>query len=332
MPALLGRSVLLVLLLLTTVQTSRADVSTDCDSDGLSDLIYVVSDTAGKNLYCAKSSTPDVAPEKVAVVGASGDTIALGSWLAPGAFNIGYIQSRSTGLIWKVVTATDPVLEYSQVEFGKRGNVIVLGGDFNGDGIGDGALVEYDKPELNWRVWHNPLAVKPGKKRKVISFGQSNTDRVFFMNPDGKRDRLAVMGERKGRATLILKDVVTGKSSRAYTGFPKFLIGGDRPRPFALQTGDGEDVIAALYEDETDTRLYVFNYKGQRIRVKGFVGLFDLSVGDYDEAQPGEEVALTSRTTNTVIIYNPFTNATPSTETKVAGAPTDAIFVGIVPQ
>jgi hypothetical protein len=86
-----------------------------------------------------------------------------------------------------------------------------------------------------------------------------------------------------------------------------------------------------LYEDETDTRLYVFNHRGQRIRVKGFVGLFDVSIGDYDGSQAGEEVALTSRTTDTVIIYNPFTNATPLTKTKVAGVPTDEISVSIIP-
>ncbi len=326
-----GLAAISALIFACTVSVSSADPAGDCDGDGVSDRMYVVSDTAGKNIFCAKSSTPAVAPEKIAVVGASADAMALGAWRSAGEFAIGYIQSRSTGLIWKVVTATSPVLEYAQVRFGAQGNVVLLGGDFDGDGISDGAVVEYDKAELSWRVWHNLLAANPGVRRKAVAFGQSSTDRVFFFNPDGRRDRLAVMGDRKGRATLILKDLVTGKSSRAYTGFPKFLIRGDRPRPFPLQTGDGEDMVAVLYEDETDTRLYVFNHRGQRIRVKGFVGLFDVSIGDYDGSQAGEEVALTSRTTDTVIIYNPFTNATPLTKTKVAGVPTDEISVSIIP-
>lgn len=126
--------------------------------------------------------------------------------------------------------------------------------------------------------------------------------------------------------------MVTGKNSLPVNRFPKLLIRGDRPRPFPLQDGAGKDAMGVLDEDQTDTSLYVFNpTTGDRIREKGFVGLFDLSVGDYDTTQLGEEVALTSRTTDTVIIYNPFTNATPVTKTKVSGVPTDEIWVGVVP-
>jgi hypothetical protein len=301
------RPVLFILLfiLIPAVQV-LAQEQCDFDGDGTSDLTYLGSNGTALTWNYLPSQTTGTTSE---TFGLTSDQISLAHWLDPNAPTLGIVRlsAKKSDLIWKIPLESGLLAEEI---FGKAESVFLAGGDFDGNGIADAAVVERGPRGLKWSVRLNMFS---GEDKKTVKFKLgSEGDRVFFLNPEGEKDWAGVFGrDSRGRAVLTLRNLSTKKKLTIKKINKSFLNGGNsRPRPFPIKSDDGTDVIGFLgpsNEDPTDSRLTVYALDGTVLAKAPFQGTGTFAVGNFDPDDPGEEVAFQS--TGSLQIFNPFSGA-----------------------
>ena len=299
--------------------TALAAPQNDFDADGVSDLTFTSGTTT--LTWSATGSTSTTDELDAASFGLATDALALAPWETAGTPTLGVVRANTdnTALVWKILNNHSLV---SQEEFGKPGDVMLAGGDFDGGGISDAAVVRLKGSKLRWEVRLN-LFVDDVPTTKRFFLGKDG-DRVFYLNLEGSADWAGVFGkDSRGRSRMLLRNVLTGEK-RAIRRLPKALTRGVRPRPFPIQAADGRDLIGFAIPDATDTSLKVYSTDAEEILNITFPGLGTIIVGNYDDDEDGEEVGLESSTTITFV--NPSTTAT-STKAAVSGTPLDEIEV-----
>lgn len=289
----------------------------DFDNDGKSDVVYT--SASGTSLVWKAKGSFDSSEQINKVFGLATDVPILGNWQSEDTPTIGVVRSPTTGnaLLWKILASNGTVL---QQEFGKKGDVVISGGDFDGNGITDAAVVRSKDGKLTWQIFKNIFGVNDGKIKK-ITFGKVG-DRALFLSPDGIRDWIGVFGkDDKNRTQLVLKDLQTGKK-KIVRRFKRSLASGDRPRPFPLKDSAGIDQVSFFVPDETDTTFYTYNLSGELVRKITLPGLGIVFVGEYNSSQDGEEIGF--QTSTEITIYNPISDNRITTSI-VSGNPTDSI-------
>lgn len=312
--------VLPVFILIGVATSAWADTSNDLDNDGVSD--FSTADTSGSALAWTTRLSSD-SSTVVKSCGSPGDKPALAPWFSAGTPSLGVVQVSTDGksLVWKTLQSNELI---AQISFGKPGDVYLSGGDYDGDGIADGATVRYRGKSLVWRVLLG-MFTDTAEQKGPFAFGKVG-DRVFFFNPDGTQDWLGVFGlnKKKKKCRLLLRNLNTG-AQRKVPGFQRRLCTGERPRPFPIRTAEGEDLLAFAVTDRSDTQIKVYSLSDveNTIAEPTFPGLGTVVVGDYTNS-PGEEVGF--QNSNDLKIYNPEDNSL-QTRTKIAGTLIDEINV-----
>lgn len=294
-----------------------AQVQTDFDGDGISDILY----TSSSSGLLWKSRPSKEGGEAInESFGQGTDYACPAHWLSPNLTSLAFVRvSPSNELLWKVSLGDG--LQTS-VPFGKGGNVALCGGDFDGDGIADAALVQVRGKKITWKVKLYTFSDSPLERR--FRFGIAG-DRAFFFNPDGTRDRATVFGRRsKKRAQMRLFDVITHKKM-TIRGFPRELVHGERPRPFPVRQENGSDLIGITTDDGTDsTKIRVYDLTGSQVISRELSGLGRVFVGDFVEDEPGEEIGFQS--SGRITFINPVSSTIKSTSV-VSGTPVDEINI-----
>jgi hypothetical protein len=263
-----------------------AQTQNDFDGDEISDVTYTT--LAGTSLIW---KTVPSAIDGVAInetFGITNDNTALAHWLENVSPTLGVIRLRGKDnkLVWKILLPDGTIQEEI---FGNGNDLVLSGGDFNGNQISDAVVVRKNKDKLQWEIkrdlFSNPL--------KVIkkNFG-SNGDRVFYANPDGERDWIASFGKLKGRKTILRLFDIKSKKTRTIKKIPLQFALEPRPRPLPLKQNDGTDLIVFVEEDESDTTLTTYSLKGKKISSRTLSGLGTITIGNYLPDEDGEEVAL----------------------------------------
>lgn len=275
-----------------TAATVRAEIPTDFDDDGTSDLTSV----KANNLDLEWSSADLEGVNFVQTFGLVGDSIALAHWLGGGAPNLAIVRAKGKKLLWNCRTSDGSVLEKT---FGKTGDTYLAGADFDGDGISDVATVRLDGKNLHWEIKTNFFdAAGPTVK---VNFGTPG-DRVFFASPDGQHDWIGSFGlYGKRRARLRVRDL-SSRAVRTTTRIPMRFAKGQRPRPLPLRQADGSDLLVFSVTDESDTTFYTYDFNGALIDKVILAGMGNVAVGEF-LSDAGEEIALQSSAS--VKIYNP---------------------------
>lgn len=280
------------------VQNASYAAPLDFNEDDLSDIVWTSAVGTGltwKAVDLDDQSTLDEA------FGAPTDLPVPGYWNSSDSPSLCLIRPRAQQLTWKLLVSDGVLNERS---FGKPGATVIAGADFDGNGLVDAATVTVEGNRLRWQVAFNLF----GSKRSTKSFLFGNKgDRALAYSQDGERDKLAVFGRgtrTSGSPTLRIFDTRSKRETRLGT-FPSGLADAPRPRPIALRQEAESDFLVFATQDETDTRLQIFNSKGQRRVNKVFTGLANASVGEFDLEQPGYEVAMVSSAT--LRIFNPKT-------------------------
>lgn len=312
-------SIVAVLLPLPTI--SLAGVPNDFDGDGISDIV-TLTPQSGSSLrwIVTASSTGTTALDEV--FGLTTDVPMVQDWDGDGLLNIGVVrpQAGKAEPVWKSLR-TDKLID--DAEFGRVGDVIFSGVDFDQNGVGDQVIVRAtrDKKPLTWQVRFNPFLLE-GKKEtkeatKKISFGREG-DRAFVFNPTGSEQVIAVFGvdktkkkkkgkkkKKKTRSTArVLFRSVSQKEKTKIAGLPVSLARReDRPRPQPFRSPDGTDYIAFVTNDATDTTLEIFDLDGERVSRHSFPGVGSSVIGEYNSATSGDEFVLN---VSTLITFNPF--------------------------
>jgi hypothetical protein len=316
----------LALTILSPLSLALAEsVDNDFDLDNESDIL-TVSTTSGLAWKSVPSSDADGAIDTT--FGLSDDLPTPGFWTSALSPSIAYVRTDITNntLLWKVYLGDGRV---RSVQFGKPGDYIIAGGDFNGNGIADGAIATSGKGGvLTWQVRYDLLSSKPGKTKTFKLGGQGS--RITFVNIDGSRDRAAVfgLGKDKKKGELIVRDVMTGKQT-SYATFPKSLTTGSRPRPVPIVNPEGKDDLLFVTSDATDTTLKVYTFSGNSCQHRSTIevtGIGDIVVGEFSSSPTltGYEVLL--NTDYDLKTINPFVRRS-SSATVLTNTPVDGFVV-----
>jgi hypothetical protein len=309
---------------------SSVAVPNDFDGDGITDLVTLSTTANGWGWKSTPTSDPKTARILDTTFGLTTDIPVPGYWVSADLPTVGVVRpnTASNTLTWKAL-GLDAVEVRSQV-LGKPGDLILSGGDFNGDGITDAAVARLVKNKWQWEVMTSPLS--DGRPRTYKFTLGSAGDRLSFAKISKDGDWACAFGldPKTKRSVLLARNIVT-KKQIAYRRFPRGLSGGQRPRPIPVGQSDGTDLLVFVTSDETDTTLQVYTPNGTPLGKKLAVsGLGKILVGDLlvypddESAAPGEEIAL--KTSSGLRIFNPSSRAVQN-RTDVSGELVDPITV-----
>jgi hypothetical protein len=286
----LGRvSGVLLASVLAVCEGASAAVPNDFDLDGISDLTRV--EIGGDDSLTWKAVLSATgATSTLGTLGKKGDHLAMAQWLGSGT-QIGVVSESSTddAIVWKVLNGAGAQVQFS---LGTKGDLVVAGADFNGNGIADAAVVRLVNGKATWQIALDPLVNTSVEVVEVV-FGKTG-DRVFFARADDSAsDWLGVIGKgSRGRSLARMRNLVTGEVRR-FTRLPKLASQGSRPRAFPIRQATGPDLLGFQVVSGAATRLSIVTFSGTRIYDATFAGGGITLVGDFN-AGPGYEVAYQS--------------------------------------
>jgi hypothetical protein len=273
-------------LLLTVAGRISHAVPTDFDGDEISDVVTVKIGSDKKLAWSAKLSTNGQSQE-LGTLGAAGDHLAMAQWFAGGT-QIGVVSLiEKTGKIRWVIKKSDGTI--LRKIFGERGDLVVSGADFNGNGTTDAAVARLKNGQVRWEVWYDMFAASEASK-VTFTFGK-NGDRAFFARVGSDAvDWVGVVRKGSGtRSVARMRNLVTTEVKQ-FTRLPRFASVDDRPRAFAIRQDSGPDLLGFSVKSAETTAIRVFRFNGTAVGRADFDGAGTPIVGEFSET-PGFEVA-----------------------------------------
>jgi hypothetical protein len=279
------KTLLLSIIYVLFSASAQGAVPNDFDRDGVSDLtrVEVGSD---KFLTWKAVLSGNQQVTELGKLGSDGDHLAMGQWTGEGT-QIGAVAlNASSGVItWSILDSSGARVDKT---FGKKGDLIVAGADFNGNGTADGAVVRLVSGKAEWQVWYDMFTPGAPTEPSQFTFGKAG-DRVFFARVQaGGPDWIGMMRKGAGRNSAArFKNLVSG-DVRQFTRLPGFATTGDRPRPFGVKAPGGEDLLGFHVKKGTGTQLRIFTLAGIEISNVAFEGDGQSVVGDFNDGQAYE--------------------------------------------
>lgn len=299
-----------------------AAVPTDFDGDGFSDFTRVEVNSGGKLVWKAVLSTTGSSVD-ITTFGNKGDMPTPARWLGKGT-QVGVVVEPAEGqsdLVWSILDENGVRVDKS---FGKPGDLIVAGGDFNGNGTADAAVVRLVNGKAVWQIAYDLFTTS--STTQELSFGKQG-DRVFFARvEDGGIDWIGAIGKgKRNRSEARMQNLVTSEVRR-YSRMPKFAGTGTRPRPFPIRQSSGADLLGFQVVTNSTTEIRVYDLTGMQIATSSLMGTGTVAVGDFSSGE-GYEVAFQGTVDN--LIINPVQGEEREAQ-NVGGVPVDEIAVGVV--
>lgn len=255
-----------------------AAVPHDFDGDGISDRTYVEIESDKSLTWSAHLSTTGET-RLLGSLGKLGDVNVMAQWL-PGGTQIGVASlNEATGLItWSIKNGEGAVVTKS---LGQRGDLVVSGADFNGNGTADAAVVRLNGAKVEWHIVYDLFSDQASEEQTVL-FGR-NGDRVFFARPaaDPSKDWIGYV--RRGSRTKSLARMMNLATSAVaqHSRLPKFASVGVRPRAFPIRQAEGEDLLGFSTVSGGRTSVKVFSFAGTAISSVMLDGSSSVVVGEY---------------------------------------------------
>lgn len=308
--------------LLTLTAQAFAGVPTDFDGDGVSDLTRVEKESDNSLTWKAQLSGSNQSTT-LGSLGTFGNHITMAQWLGSGTqIGVVAVDQASGNLVWSILDSSNAKIEKT---FGKAGDLVVAGADFNGNGTADAAVVRLKKGKAVWEIAFD-LFASPNPELQTFKFGKTG-DRAFFAKVEGGAiDWVGVLGKgRKARSAARMKNMVTGEI-KTFSRLPKFASQGARPRAFPISQGVGADLLGFQVVKGGDTQILVYTLTGTKMLSKPLTGAGETLVGDFS-AGGGYEVAFQGESTN--VIIDPVSAAVQDGE-NLGGVAVDEINVNTV--
>lgn len=288
----------LTLFLLIALINAAHAAPTDFNGDGRSDLTLVK--IVGNSLrWNAHYSPTDQSTTQVANLGKPGDHIALGQWTSTTSTQAGIltIGSNDSDVIWRIEGG-------ESLTFGTVDDLLfIAGADFDGSGYTDAARIVRSGKKQVLQVHMDPFAPGGPGQAKELTIGKLS-DKVFFFNPDGTRDRIALLRKKSnGKSVVRVIDVLTEAKSH-------FNVGEESAAPLPLADANGNDhylVFAKKKSKRTDLKLRSAT-NGSTVKKTSLSGKGTLVIGDFLDGSAGQELAI--QTSNGFTIYNPTNDST----------------------
>lgn len=294
-------------------------IATDFDGDSISDITYTTTTTDSLSWKSVPSKDGGTALNEI--FGKLTDTPILAHWLDSDQPTICTIKkpTRKGALSWELQKSGG---ELDSRSFGKTGDLVLGGGDFNGNGIDDAAVVRLSGKKLIWNFSLDLFSSSSSTVRR--KFGVAG-DRAFYASPTGLSDWIGVFGKSGKKKTRLMLLNLDTKETMSTRKLPRRLTRLPRPRPVPVKQDDGTDLLAFVESIDTGsgkTRISVFSLDGELINEKSFSGTGEVTIGEYLSDEAGEEIAFHSATK--IRMYNPVTLGA-AEAAVVSGIPLDEI-------
>lgn len=275
-------------------------VPTDFNSDKKSDIILVEIATDNSltwNVY-NKSN------EKISSIvktGSLGDNLIPALWDGKKT-SLGYVAQEGTSVRWSIA-------QLKSFYLGKTSDVLMSGGDFDGDKKADAVAIKKDSRALTWSFIFDPV-----KKnlRKTDRFGKPD-DIPFFINVSGKKDVPALLRS----SNILLRNIANKKITKISLPFTPTT------RPLPLKQRSNRDAMSFITKSQGSSEVRTVSEKGILISNVTVPSDGESIVGDFLSA-PGEELAF--QTSSGFYILNPFSQTTEEIQAS-SGIPVDEINI-----
>lgn len=299
------------------LSTKFATAESDFDKDGLSDLI-LVQQAEGKLSWSAFLSSQDFSTSPAALsnsnVGTSNPFV--GYWVETDRLDTGAVSVEEDRLLWEI-KSTESTMTLMRA-FGTRGDTLLSGGDFDGNGITDlariakGGLVE---------IYLNPFATSSYQRLNVSSRLARRGIPFFYQESTTvPRDEIGFFiqkGKKRKRSTSLVTVRQTGEI--VTVDWEVKLPEIKRVQP--IKQSDGSDSLILFFGSSQSTYQIRDVASGMLRRRGALQAKQSLAVGNY-MSEPGEEVAIISPGA-TIQLLNPFSE----TSKEVRELPASSVVV-----
>jgi len=272
-------------------------VPNDFDGDGISDRTWVQIESDKSLTWIAQLSTSQ-AQRALGSLGKSGDAITVGQWLAGGTqIGIASLNATTNQIEWSI---RDSAGNVRTKVLGKKGDLVVSGGDFNGNGLADAAVVRLENKKAQWTVAFD-LFGSDAPVEKTFQFGDAG-DRVFYARAESGSavDWIGITRTGSNSKTLARMLDVNSGAIKQFPRLPKFASQGNRPRPFPVRQSTGTDLIGFSMGSGGKTSVKVFSLEGGAVSSSVLSGTGTSVVGEFLQG-PGYEIAYESGEYATII-------------------------------
>ena len=302
----------LLLSIATCTSPTLAASFCDFDGDGMSDIPLVRRGKGGYNWF---AYDPRTGKTKLLVrsLGSASSRLIPGNWFTSKLAVPAVVHRPSGGVdhkgmllpaVWSAKSVTYAGGLTRTRSLGRSGDIVILGGDYDGNGITDSLLLKRTTEKLGLRVNYFLSSYNGdnlGGERLYRELGNPFQDHNFFFSPDGISDYLAVL-QRTGRSVSALQ-------LKPFTDTPTSFSLGKLPRkaqgPLPLKRGEGvADWLLFYVPKRQSTKLIVKNLQGTTVFRETISGSTDIAVGDYFD-DSGWEIAV--RDGSTLRFINPKT-------------------------
>ena len=293
------------------VQPSFGDAICDFNGDGMSEIAFVNVNKQGT--YDWSTFDPRTGKLTALINGFGGASSKLipGNWFQSGRAVAAIVDPVTPGINGRAKWIAKS-LDYAggatvTRSLGRPGDIIIQGGDYDGNGITDSLILKRTTGKLGLRVNYFLSSYNGdnlGKERLYKALGAPFKDPNFFFSPDGQTDYLAVLKTGAGgyHSALQLKPFTDKPTSFGIGTLP-----GGSKGPLPLKQGPGKEDSLVFYAPRNGRiQLTVKSLQGATIYSKSLTGNGAVSVGDYLNER-GWEIAVQSGKSFTII--NPRTKS-----------------------
>jgi|GEM_PF-3061932 len=291
-------------------QHAAATPVCDFDSDGMSEFLVVNPNQNGALDWTSFNPRSNRSRLEMEGFGGSQSLFIPGNWTSSDQAVAALVDPKGPGALdratWKVKSMSYLGGAEVSKSLGRPGDIIINGGDFDGNGITDSLILKRTTGMLGLRVNYFLLSYNGdnlGKERLYKALGAPFKDTNFIFSPDGVSDWLAVL-QRRGTKTrmLLLKPFTDTPQS-----FDLGTLPGGVQTPMPLKQGAGiPDLIVFSGARGGQTQITVKNLSGRDIFKRVIPGASGVSVGDY-LPDSGWEVAI--HNDESITIINPLSGA-----------------------
>lgn len=315
------KSLILTATLFAGVMSAFADVPSDIDGDGRSDRVRI--EIGGdKNLTWKALLSSNQSTQTLGTIGKEGDHVIMAQWLSEGT-QIGVVSQKtgSNDLVWSILNNQGVRVERT---FGQKGDLVIAGADFNGNGTSDAVVVRLNQGKAEWRVRYDMFASE-AVNEVLETFGKSG-DRAFYARLDGAADCIGVIRKGRGNRSMAqMKNLSTGQV-RKFLRLPKFAGTGARPRAFPIRQESGEDLLGFLVEKAGESELRVYTFAGNEVTNAPFDGKGEVVVGQFDTAEGSQGYEVLFQGESETGVLNPAKGEMVAAP-NLAGVPVDEINI-----
>lgn len=272
-------------------------VPNDFDGDGISDRTWVQIESDKSLTWNAQLSTSH-AQMALGSLGKAGDSITMAQWLPDGTqIGVASLNSSTNQIEWSIRDAGGNV---RTKVLGKKGDLVVSGADFDGNGLADAAVVRLENKKAQWVVLFDFFATET-PVQKTFQFGDAG-DRVFYARAENGSavDWIGVTRTGTNAKTLARMMDINSGAVKQFSRLPKFASQGNRPRPFPVRQSTGTDLLGFSIGSGGKTSVKVFNLEGGAVSSSVFSGTGTSVVGEFLQGT-GYEVVYESGDFATII-------------------------------